>query len=83
MSVVPQKEKKVEAAFKVLGDNHDEKLFIEKFKELYPKDWQRIVSIYNKHERKDTKGKGHPIPEPEKYLSNTYKVYVKNSHKEI
>lgn len=76
-SVVPQKEKKVEAVFAALGSAHNEKLFIEKFKELYPKDWERINQVYQEHERRDNKGKGHPMPEPEKYLSNMYKVYSK------
>ncbi len=75
-SVVPQKEKKVEAVFAALGSNHSEKLFTEKFRELYPDDWERIKKVYIEHERKDKKGKGHPMPEPNKYLSNIYKVYV-------
>jgi hypothetical protein len=75
-SVVPQKDKKVTAAFAALGNNHNEKLFAEKFKELYPSDWERIKKVYVDHERKDKKGKGHPMPEPDKYLSNMYKVYI-------
>jgi hypothetical protein len=75
-SVVPQKEKKVEAVFAALGCNHDEKLFADKFKELYPNDWVRIKKVYFEHESKEKKDKGHPMPHPEKYLGNMYKVYV-------
>lgn len=38
------------------------------------KGWQHINSVYQKEERADTKHKGHPMPEPEKYLENMYKV---------
>jgi hypothetical protein len=76
-SVVPQKDKKVKAVFEALNGNHDEKLFAEKFKELYPKDWERIKRVYKEHESRNTRGKGHPMPEPDKYLSNMYKVYVR------
>jgi len=79
-SVVPQKGKKVEAVFESLGDERSEELFIGKFKELYPKDWERIQKKYSDHEEKDKKGKGHPMPRPNKYLSNMYKVYIKKNN---
>ena len=75
-SVVPKKEKKVKAIFDKLGENLDEMSFKRAFKELYPKDWERINKVYLDHERRDKKGKGHPMPEPEKYLSNLYKVQL-------
>lgn len=40
-------------------------------------DWEKIKATYNREERKDTKHKGHPMPHPEKYLENMYKVGVK------
>ena len=30
--------------------------------------------VVKKEEREDVKHKGHPMPEPEKYLENTYKT---------
>ena len=76
-SVVVKKEEKVKHIFDLLGDDLTEENFKEKFKSIYPKDWQRIISTYNKHERKTKTGKKHPMPNPEKYLSNMFKVYYK------
>lgn len=76
-SVVVKKEEKVRNIFLEKGMDISEKEFIEVFKSLYPKDWERIVSRYNKEEEKTKPGKKHPMPEPNKYLSNTYKVYKK------
>jgi hypothetical protein len=57
-----------------MSDKDDIQEFKAKFKDMYPKDWQHIISVYQKEERADTKHKGHPMPEPEVYLDNTYKI---------
>jgi len=44
---------------------------------MYPDDWKKLNANFNKEERKDTKHKGHPMPHPEKYLENMYKVGAK------
>lgn len=77
MSVFAKKEEKVNKVFDAMSDSHDMQEFKNKFKEMYPDDWKRIISTYDKEERKDTKGKGHPMPQPEIYLSNMYKVGLK------
>ena len=77
ISVVVKKEEKVNKVFDVMSDIHDMQEFKNMFKEMYPDDWKRIISTYNKEERKDTKGKGHQMPKPEIYLSNMYKVSLK------
>lgn len=82
MSVVVKKEEKVNKVFDVMSDIHDMQEFKNMFKEMYPDDWKRIISTYNKEERKDTKGKGHPMPKPEIYLSNMYKVGLKKREME-
>lgn len=76
-SVVVKKEEKVRNIFLEKGIDISEEEFIENFKSLHPKDWERIVSRYNKEKEKTKPGKKHPMPEPNKYLSNTYKVYKK------
>lgn len=76
-SVVVKKEEKVRNIFLEKGMDISEEEFIEFFKTLYSKDWERIVSKYNKEEEKTKPGKKHPMPAPNKYLSNTYKVYKK------
>lgn len=73
-AVVVKKKEKVAAVFAAMSDLDDMQEFKTKFKELYPKEWQHIIAVYQKEEREDTKHKGHPMPEPEKYLKNMYKV---------
>lgn len=81
-SVVPSKDKKVQKVFQALVDNIDETTFKAKFKELFPKDWENIQRVYAKEERNTKLGKGHPMPEPEKYLSNMFKVFMSKAHKD-
>jgi hypothetical protein len=69
-----KKEMKVKAVFATMANLTDVQEFKDKFKEIYPDDWKRINAVYQKEERRDTKGKGHPMPEPEKYLENMFKV---------
>lgn len=73
-AVVVKRKEKVAAVFGAMSNLDDMQEFKVKFKEMYPKDWQHIISVYQKEERKDVKKKGHPMPEPEKYLENAYKV---------
>lgn len=74
MSVILKKEEKVSTIFDNMSDINDVQEFKQKFKDLYPDDWNKIICAYQKEERKDKKGKGHPMPKPEIYLSNMYKV---------
>jgi hypothetical protein len=78
-SVVPKKEEKAMAIFEALGKDCLEQDFKAKFKADYPKAWQNIIKVYNDHETRDKKGKGHPMPEPEKYLTEMYKTYSKKA----
>jgi len=73
-SVVLKKEKKIATVFAAMNNLDDMNEFKIKFKELYPKEWQHIIVVYQKEARKDKNHKGHPMPEPEKYLENMYKV---------
>ncbi|WP_261791555.1 hypothetical protein, partial [Candidatus Erwinia dacicola] len=51
--------------------------FLEAFKSLYPKDWEKLGNEYAKHERKTKPGKSHPMPEPVQYLKNALNVHQK------
>jgi len=73
-AVVVKKEEKVAAVFAAMDNLDDMQEFKDKFKEMFEKDWHRINSVYQKEERADIKHKGHPMPHPEKYLENMYKV---------
>lgn len=75
-AVIVKKEEKVTDIFKLMGDSPSEELFIKLFKEHYPKEWQNVIRTYEKEEIR-SKGKKHPMPEPNKYMSNMYKIYYK------
>lgn len=76
-AVVVKKEEKIAIVFKAMNDMSDMQEFKTKFKEFYPSDWQRIIARFRKEEQRDKKHKGHPMPEPEKYLENMYIVAYK------
>lgn len=72
-----KKEEKIEATVSALDANHSEEQFVIKFQELYPEDWEKIVKRYEAHERLTPEGKTHPMPPPQKYLTNAYKTVLK------
>ncbi|MCJ8342137.1 MAG: hypothetical protein MJH09_04690 [Cetobacterium sp.] len=72
-----KKEEKAVLIFQKMQDIKNIKEFKELFKKEYPDDWTKIVARYNKHEKKDLKKKGHPMPHPEKYLENLFNVQYK------
>jgi hypothetical protein len=73
-SVVVKKEEKVNHVFELIGKDCTLQEFREKFIEEYPKDWERIKQVFFEHEKKDVKHKGHPMPHPDKYMENMYKI---------
>lgn len=76
-SLIVKKDGKIEAVFDALRDNITEEAFIAKFKEMYPKDWGKVQAKYAEEERKTKPGKTHPMPNPDVYMKNMYKVAVK------
>lgn len=78
MAVITKKDEKISATANELGGQPDPEAFVEKFKELYPKDWTRIEKHYRDHERKTKPGKSHPMPEPNQYLKNALNVWLKS-----
>jgi len=75
MTVITKKNEKIQATVEALDRGFSQEQFIEKFKELFPKDWFRIEKNYQDHERKTKPGKSHPTPEPNQYLRNALKVW--------
>lgn len=72
MAVITKKIEKVTAVVEALPSGFSQDDFIEKFKEMHPKDWERIQKNYRDHERKTKPGKTHPMPTPEQYLKNCF-----------
>lgn len=74
MAVVLKKDEKVKAVIEKMSNPEDIEEFKSLFKQMYPDDCAKIQKTYLAEERKDKKGKGHPMPHPETYLSNMFKV---------
>lgn len=74
-SVIVKKDEKVQAVLAAMKNQDDFSEFSLLFKSMFPKDWERIIQRYRQHELRDKKGRGHPMPKPEKYLNNMFKVY--------
>lgn len=60
--MVIKKGEKDNKVFDAMPDLYDVQQFKNIFKEMFPDEWKRIISTYDKEERKGVKGKGHPIP---------------------
>ena len=79
MAVITKKDEKVESVVNSLSKGFSQNDFIEKFKEMYEKDWKKINANYNKHVRKSKPGKSIPMPKPNQYLINALKVWSKKN----
>jgi hypothetical protein len=79
--VVLKKDEKLDAAVAALPADSKADAIAAKFRELYPDDWGRIVSRYNKHKKISKPGKRIPMPPPEKYLSNMVGTYLSKKSK--
>jgi hypothetical protein len=78
-----KKEEKASATIAALDSAHTEMQFVEKFKELYPEDWEKVVKRYNAHERLTPEGKSHPMPNPTQYLINIYRNHKRKERKAL
>ena len=81
MAVVIKKDEKINATIIMLKDPFSQKDFIDKFKELYPKDWAKLEKAYADHIRHAKLGKPVPMPKPEQYLKNVLNVWKKQNEK--
>ena len=74
MAIITKKDEKAERVLDAMQDTSDELEFKNKFKEMYPDDWDKINKTYIIEERKTKPGKNHPMPKPDTYLHNMYSV---------
>lgn len=77
MAVITKKDEKANNILKIMQDINDAEEFVTLFKQQYPDDYAKIQKAYLAEERKDKKGKGHPMPQPDQYLKNMYNVAIK------
>lgn len=77
--IVLKKAEKLKAVAATLPSEATLEDFAARFKSMYAKDWNNIVSRYKAHERLTKPGKTHPMPEPNTYLLNMVKAYRKQA----
>ncbi len=76
MTVITKKDEKIAATAAALGVGFSVDEFVEKFKELHPRDWGKIEHNFRKHERGTKPDKSHPMPNPTQYLKNALNVWL-------
>lgn len=83
MSIVTKKAEKMAAVEATLPNPFTFDDFLFAFQNLYPKDWQKVVREYQKHEKKIRPGKSHPMPKPEQYIRNAFHVHRSASNSAV
>lgn len=79
MALITKKNEKISTVVNELNSFYTPEDFVVKFKETFPKDWNKVEREYAKHERKTKSGKAHPMPEPVQYLKNALNVWKKSN----
>ena len=76
MSVIINVDSKVEYILSLLDNSYTEDEFLAKFKEIYPKDYEKCWKKFIKEEINGKNGKPHPMQHPDKHIKNALKSYI-------
>ena len=76
MSVIINVDSKVEYILSLLDNSYTEDEFLAKFKEIYPKDYEKCWKKFIKEEINTKIGKPHPMQHPDKHIKNALKSYI-------
>ena len=79
MPVILKKDEKVRETIATLPAKYTRDEFIDKFKALYPADWDKIEKSDKAHRESIKLGKINPMPSAEQYLVNALNVWLKKS----
>jgi hypothetical protein len=78
MAVLHNKEQKIEDVLSQLPKKYSDKQFVEKFIQLYSKDWGKIKANYIKQSQDKEPGTIITMPKPELYLKSILETYLSN-----
>lgn len=78
MAVLHKKEEKIEVVLSKLPATYTDKEFVDKFIQLYSKDWGKIKANYLKQSQDKEPGTVITMPKPEIYLKNILATYLEN-----
>ena len=76
MAVLHKKEEKIEVVLSKLPKKYTDKEFVDKFIQLYSKDWGKIKSNYIKQSQDKEPGTVITMPKPELYLKSILETYL-------
>ncbi len=82
MSVILRVNEKVEHILSLLGVGYSEDDFLYKFKEIYPKDYDKCMKKYLEEERKTKPGKTHPMQHPDHHIKCALRSYLSRKAKD-
>jgi hypothetical protein len=82
-SLIKRKREKAYSIFEALGEFCTEDSFIERFKELYEKDWILIQNHFEKEVQNAMPGKKQPMPHPDVYMKEMYQHFKNRRDAEI
>ncbi|WP_443936848.1 hypothetical protein [Pedobacter sp. MW01-1-1] len=78
MAILHRKEEKIQAVLEKLPTTYTQKEFVEKFIQLYSKDWGKIKSAYLKQTQDKEPGVVATMPKPEEYLKQVLELYLQS-----
>lgn len=78
-----KKDEKVLNVISQLPPTYSDSQFLEKFQEIYPAEWGKVITRWQEHERLTPPGKIHPMAKPEQYMINTLRAVVRRRKKVV
>jgi hypothetical protein len=79
MAILHRKEEKIKLVLEKLPANYTSEQFVEKFIQLYSKDWGKIKAAYNKQAQDKEPGTIITMPKPDLYLKQLLTIYLSNA----
>ena len=76
MSVIINVDKKVEDIISMLSEGYTEEDFLKKFREVYPKDYDKCMKRFLDEERRTKPGKTHPMRHPDHHIKSALRSYL-------
>lgn len=76
MSVILKVDEKVKHIIGLLPQGYKEEEFVSKFKQIYPKDYNKCMAKFLKEERKTKPGKSHPMQHPNQHIKAALRSYL-------
>lgn len=81
MSIILNVDQKVENIISILPEGYSDNDFLLKFKEIYPKDYDKCMKKFLKEERMTKPGKKHPMQHPDHHIVCALRSFISRKQK--